>query len=68
MSLLPQPVRTKLIAAASLPKHLRSKAIDQTYTWAQLHFPEYFRVDGDGSRPKNWTLAVPTLSTTKGKK
>lgn len=45
MSLLPLPIRTRLIAASKVPDDgafSRIKAIDDVYKWARLHYPECF--------------------------
>ena len=61
MSLLPLAVRARLIAAASLPKHLRRVAIDDVYTWARLHYPQCFR----DSPEVSFVPPDAPLSTTK---
>lgn len=61
MSLLPMEVRARLIAASTMPKHLRSKAIDDVYTWARLHYPKCFT----DSPEVSFVPPEAPLSTTK---
>ena len=75
MTMLPLPVRARLIAASIVPRHLRSKAIDDAYTWARLHHPECFtdvpqeQVAVPTKPVKPYTIDdVPTFLTTKESK
>ncbi|MET3122632.1 hypothetical protein AAKU67_002234 [Oxalobacteraceae bacterium GrIS 2.11] len=68
--LLPLPVRSKLYAAAAMPKEVRSKAIDDAYVWARLHYPDYFRDVSPSDiklapPPQFVTTEVPIFLTTK---
>lgn len=42
MSLLPLPVRTRLIAASKVRKEERLAAVNEALAWARLHYPSYF--------------------------
>ena len=64
MSLLPLPVRTRLIEASKKPKAERRLAINEAYTWARTHYPHFFR-DSEGAEPQAYEPKTRIIENIK---